>query len=1268
MAQQNDYQVNYTIKVDASPGTKQVQEFAESVGKLKTTKQNLGETVTNIKSMMKEIDAVFRASGKKKNQSYTLNINTKDTENKLGRIKGVLGEIDALTKGIKLVIDTGKPLNSKRLKANAKQLIDQGKTDAKQVMTNSLKTLGETQKGITKTIGKINAGLASLEKGRQININTDTAKGRLNELLMLMRQIKGASQINMGTLPGMRNVRAGGLNMSSLQPYVLPEKVAARLQERLYSRNQLHQQRLAEREQMAAARLRERDALANARRVEQERQRKQREQDNIRKKVLEEEKRRERDAEKQRQRDAASAVRGMQRQAGMENSIYGGRRKAAINRMQYSKAPTMRNMPFAYMFNAYMGYSLMRRQLTEAVEYSNIMQTAHSILKVSDSDLSTFENRFDNMAKNVRKIGVETKFTAIEVAGAVKYLSMAGMGIETINQSIRPITNLALIGDNDISQIADLATNIMAGYNIKSSSMGSVADILASTVSRSNVNIIEMAESYKMAAGYMQLAGVDFSESSAAIGILGNMGVKGTMGGTALRAMATRFAKPTKEAQRTMDKLGVKFTQYHNIYGNQVEKLKPLADIFEELNKKGATLADMQTIFGKIGGNAAMMFLENYDKLRELASQNRVSHGISDELAKVKQDTTKGLWFQMTSQFSESFMQGFELLEPQIRSLLRDFLGKFQTKEFAQGLASVGRTLLDIFSTLGSIATWFTTNFHWIEPVLFTGFVATKLFKLAGAVTNLGVAVGFLGKQSAASSTMQLISNLSGFGGIGGIGRLGKMSMANKRAIVSALSAAGVSGKGAMTRALAQGGGSAAMLARTGATGLFASQVATGNGLIGAGASIGALGAGAIAATAGIAGLVGVMGWLAYKTWKVKEAKDAVLDELKENRKYRYPSIEALQKSLFETYKEAVRTKKAVDDVTAGKTLEEESGLKIGAFTSKWWMGIAGEIGASFNSRGGNYAAWDNTYTTRDAYQDDVRAAINVLAEKDGQNKINSAWAKFSRFTQPWEVDAFIQNIEKEYGIADKDLDHSLFTYGKDGIAIYKKGMDKVKASQIALTPDYQKHTATEIIPSIRSGAVGYRNAISSYGGAKAFIEKTGFSFTELEKSGFFLNKKGLWEEKMLPKNTTDTDRSNQLAKVMDLQSQFVTLTSVMRKNLGGSGEAVENIMRMAGIPYHLYANEPQSNNMEPFNSNGITNSRPGADDGMAGGNYSGTGKLSSAAPKQVIVNISNLMSVATIDLMKSKEGQTAEIQDLKDQLAQALIDVVHDFDASWNG
>ena len=60
-----------------------------------------------------------------------------------------------------------------------------------------------------------------------------------------------------------------------------------------------------------------------------------------------------------------------------------------------------------------------------------------------------------------------------------------------------------------------------------------------------------------MAAGYLRMAGVEFTEASAAIGLLGNMGLKGTLAGTSLRAMSTRFAKPTKEAREVLDRLGV---------------------------------------------------------------------------------------------------------------------------------------------------------------------------------------------------------------------------------------------------------------------------------------------------------------------------------------------------------------------------------------------------------------------------------------------------------------------------------------------------------------------------------------------------------------------------------------------------------------------------------------------------------------------------------------------------------------------------------------
>ena len=1279
MAQEQNYQVNYSINVDASQGTKQVIAFGEAVGKLVQAKASLTPAVTNIKNMMDEIDRVFRTkNGKKRNFDYRLTIDTKKSEEKLERIKGLLTDISTLSKGISLTINAGQALDSKKIKANAKSLYEKKaaemrKAEIEKNAASSVGTMADAQKRITKAIGKINSALVSMERDRELQIKTGTAENRLQQILSLLGRIKSASVISFNMQGG---IPSEGLTPSVPVPYapqafVMPEKARQKLMERLYAGQQLHRQKLVHAEELFTADQRRKAALAETAAAEKRRadearakerecknaaraaEKIRRQAEQARRKAETERIKAEQAARRQEQRNAMQSVRLMQREHTAAGTLYRSKRRAAINRIQYSKAPSLRNLPFASMLNAYMGYSLIRSELTKAIDYSNIMESAHSILRVADSDLKTFETRFDSMARHVRKIGIDTKYTAVEIAGAVKYLSMAGMNIETINKSIRPITNLALIGDNDVSYIADLATNIMAGYDIHNDSMDSVADIISSTISRSNVNIVEMAESYKMAAGYLRMAGVDFTESSAAIGLLGNMGLKGTLAGTSLRALSTRFAKPTKEAQEVLDRLGIRFTEMRDIEGVQVEKLRPIADIFEELNKKGASMADVQAIFGKIGGNAAMMFLKNYDKLRELTSYNRGSQGVSSELALVKQNTTKGLWAQVTSQLTEGFMQAYEVLEPSIRTVLRTFLAKFKAPEFTRGLVSIGNALLDIFTVIGNIGAWVTRNFHWIEPLVFTGVVATRLFKVAGALTNIGIAMGFIGKQSAATTSISAVQGLLGAGGIG------KVSFAQKRAIVSAMQSAGVAGRGAMNRALMAGGG--VIGAKGVLQSLFATQEATGSGLTGAAASLSAISTGAVAATAGIAALVGTLGWVAYKTWKIKEAKDAVLEEIESNRKYRYPSIEALYSSLSETYNMAVKTKRAVDEVVAGKSIEEASGHKIGAFTSNWWAGFLGEF-AIASSEG--MVSRDHVYNMDKARQDDIRDALVTLAKRDSQTRIDAAYAEFGKMGTVLEVDAFLKTVKERFGQQEKDLDKSLWRM-QDGKAVYVNDIGDRSEAVAARTYDYARYMNTQTVPEIVRAATAYRNAISSAANAHELMRKGGFDFDQFRAWGFEQDENGLWKQRALGQNATDAQRIDNIAHRKLAHTTLVKFFSSLRQTFGGSAEAAENILRVAGFTPDQYGNEPDSNDTRPFAANPITNTH--LDDGGAGGNYSGTGRLSSAAPKQVIVNIESLLSVRTIDLMKSKEGQTEEIQNLKEQLAQALIDVVHDFDASWN-
>lgn len=1262
-----NYQVNYRINVEAYDGTQEVKDFSKAVASLINANTAFKNAATNVGTIMREIDAAFRPKGRKRDYSYTLNIKTDDTETKLERVKTALKEIKELTTGISLTINAGQKIDTQSVKSQTKKLVDHKLTAAQKkklqkTASESVETITGVQKKMTKAIGKMNAGLISLEKGRVVNIRTDESKARLEEILNLMLRIKGLSNSALGI---QLTPAAGGNAVPTAMgaPYqirgnIFGNKVWENQQKEMTKAREARIMKAAEQEQEREYRRNVRAKLDAFNNLEKEYARRDKKFEQYEYARVSNMLKKENAEKAQKQRNARQAVNNAQKQTHMQEAAYGNKRRAAVNRLQYSKAPSIRNLPMVSMFNAYMAYGFMKSQLSSAVEYSNIMETARSILRVADSDLGTFERRFDKMSRHVRQIGVDTKFTAVEIAGATRYLAMAGMNIDTINKAMRPITNLALISDSDVAQVADLTTNIMSGYKIKNDSINSVADILASTASRSNVSIVEMAESFKMGGGYLKAAGIDFSESAAAIGILGNSGIKGTMAGTALRAMSTRFAKPTKQAEEALDRLKVKFTHFIDVYGKKVEKVRPLADIFRDLHKAGASLEDMVTIFGKIGGNASMQLIKDYKLLHQLTTQNRGSYGIASEIAQVKQQTTKGLWDQVTSQLTESFMNGYDLVEPSIRTSLREFLDKFKGPELARGLADIGRTLIGILSTLADIGTWFVKNFQWIEPILFTGFVATRLFKLAGALTNVGVAIGFIGKQSAANSVIQLITGLTGLGGT----ISGKtLSFANKRSIVTALRASGVTGKGAMKQTLLSSGllrGSSALAARSSAGGLFSSQVATGGGLLGAGASLSAISTGAMAATAGISALVGALGWVAYKTWKIKEAKDAVQEEMKTNQKYFYPSIEALYQSLRKTYKQALDTKKATDDVTKGKTLEEASGQSMGAFTGKWWVALFSSMAAARDP------LKQPAYTFDDAYQHNVKSALRTVAQQDGYERIISAFADFGKLSDPVEVGGFIKSVKERFGQDEKSLNKKLWRKDKDGKVIYNEGTKNLTAAEAATTHDYYEYMNNEIVPKIIEYAKGYQEAISTAEGAWMAMAKGGFSFKGLRALGYTRDKKtGQWVQKPLSPNATQEEKETAYGNAQIAHSRVTEFAAALRSKWGGSAEAAENILKMAGFTPALYSNEPEHSD-SAWDALRVTTD--GADDGNAGGNYSGTGKLSSSAPKQVIVHIGNLLSLESINVLNSEEGRSPEIQNLKEQLAQVLIDTVHDFDASW--
>lgn len=323
----------------------------------------------------------------------------------------------------------------------------------------------------------------------------------------------------------------------------------------------------------------------------------------------------------------------------------------------------------------------------DATNYDNITQTTRNILSSHDTR-GNFAGRFAQMEQIVRNVGVETKFTAPEVAGAAKYLAMAGLRVEEINKSIRPIADIALIGDTDIAQTADVVTNIMTAYNKDASQMRSIADVLTNTFTMSNTTLMEMAESFKYCASILDAGKVRIEESAAAIGVLGDAGIKGSQAGTTLRTIMANINNPTKKQKSAWSALGIDPTG------------KDPLTVFEKLAEKDLTVADFYRIFHKTAAQGAIALVSHIDKWKEIIIENAVSDGMSSRLADAKKNTIEGLWYQLTSMFTENGMGAFSGIQGAIKTMLKNAIDYLKLPEVGEKFKSFAQDLIGFVKLL----------------------------------------------------------------------------------------------------------------------------------------------------------------------------------------------------------------------------------------------------------------------------------------------------------------------------------------------------------------------------------------------------------------------------------------------------------------------------------------------------------------------------------------------------------------------------------------
>lgn len=451
--------------------------------------------------------------------------------------------------------------------------------------------------------------------------------------------------------------------------------------------------------------------------------------------------------------------------------------------------------------------SAVQSSLSQAVEYQNIMKTTNAILKNGTNTYS--ESGFKGMEQTVRKVGMDTKFTAPDVASAAKFLAMAGYDIKAIDTAIKPVSNIALIGDTDLGATADKLTNVMTTFNIAPEKMNDIADIMTSTFTRSNTDMMMLAESAKYAGGIANLYGDNFknnfSDVMAMFGVLGNAGIQASSAGTTLRMMYQNLMQPNKNQLAMLKK--------YKIYPRDTQG-KPLEmiDILKQIASKvpQGELADavggLFRITAQPGAAALASSLKGGEnssliKLME-ANRNAAGSGISENIANEKKNTISGLIAQVQSTFTEGVLQAFEEKEGGWAGMLmqlRDYLAKPETVEILKSIIDMVETLA---KTIGNFISFYAKSYNmfpdvikfWMQAQLvFTqfGYLVTPFVQLSTVIGRLKTMIlGFIGVFTASN-----VTGAAGAAGIaanvaGGLANSGRTASVAAGAVAAATSAA----------------------------------------------------------------------------------------------------------------------------------------------------------------------------------------------------------------------------------------------------------------------------------------------------------------------------------------------------------------------------------------------------------------------------------------------------------------------------------------------
>lgn len=389
---------------------------------------------------------------------------------------------------------------------------------------------------------------------------------------------------------------------------------------------------------------------------------------------------------------------------------------------------------------AYAGFNFIKNAIGGAITKSADFEARMSSIKaVTGSSAETMKQFHDAAVK----AGADTAFSATEAADAIEELAKAGVSTKDIlDGGLTGALNLATAGELDLKEAAEIASTALNAFKKDNLSVVDAANQLAGAANASATDVHELKYGLSAVAPVASGLGLSFRDTTNALAVFAQNGLKGSDAGTSLKTMLMNLQPQTKAQTNMMRELGIITADGANQFFTAEGKVKSFAEISQVLKSSLSGLTEQQqqqalkTMFGTDAVRAATIAMnEGADGANKM--QAEISKVTAAQVAAEKLNNLKGA--------VEGLSGSFETL--QIK------LGESVLPLFTTIVKYVDK-LVDKFSQSQGIQN-FTDAMATINPVLDHFLNGTKLAD--------GVMEKFKGTMSSAAPIISLVGGLLAF-------------------------------------------------------------------------------------------------------------------------------------------------------------------------------------------------------------------------------------------------------------------------------------------------------------------------------------------------------------------------------------------------------------------------------------------------------------------------------------------------------------------------